>query len=46
MSDFNSEAGKRKTYRLSKDPLVRFVNAIDVLENGCWQWRNSLVSEG
>lgn len=27
-------------------PMERFVDKIDVLDNGCWQWLGSLVSSG
>lgn len=31
---------------MHKDPMEKFIDAIDVLRDGCWQWRNSLASDG
>jgi hypothetical protein len=33
-------------FRMTIDPMERFVDSIDVLPNGCWQWNKKLDSKG
>lgn len=36
----------RREKTLNQDPSEKFFNSIEVLENGCWQWLNSLATFG
>jgi hypothetical protein len=42
----NPNKGRHINQKLHGDPMERFVGHIDLLSNGCWQWRGSLANGG